>query len=171
MPKKNLKNNFFGQSRLCMMLMAGAFCVLAGRSAYGVPMDAAVDLESQIAEIRDPFDVKTQAPELFEAFIKTQEPLIQESAAVFPEPMAPEPELFPEPELVASQEALLPVPKLPAMAVTGILYMDKTAEAIINGQVVGRGDVVDGAQVIGISRGRIDLRYMDIDHVIYFNNE
>ena len=70
---------------------------------------------------------------------------------------------FEQPKLEAERHPSRP--KLPPMEVTGLVFKTVNPMAIINGQVVSTGDVVDGVMVKKIKEGGILFSY---DSFIYF---
>ncbi|MFH0801948.1 MAG: hypothetical protein V2A78_06115 [bacterium] len=52
------------------------------------------------------------------------------------------------------------------LAVTGIVWGSAKPKAIINGDVVGKGDVVNGAEIIDISKEGILFKYNDKEYLM-----
>lgn len=57
-------------------------------------------------------------------------------------------------------------PQLPQLILNGIMYMEGSPRAIINGNVVVEGDSVSGAEVRKITRNNVVLKFKDTEIVI-----
>ncbi len=54
----------------------------------------------------------------------------------------------------------------PALAITGIVWSSKKPTAIIGGKLVGVGDIVNDAQIIGIEPGVVRVRYQNKEFLL-----
>jgi len=57
-------------------------------------------------------------------------------------------------------------PQLPQLILNGIMYMEGSPRAIINGNVIEEGDSVSGAEVKKITRNNVVLKFKDTEIVI-----
>ena len=169
MVKKIRKNSVHRMLLLYAVIYGGCLFCAPGYVLYCFAEEPVADEESLIGALKNPFSLKEQVPELFKFFMKGLEEIKKKEAVVAQERKAPVPAKVEKPLLPVP--VVLVVPQIPSMSVTGVVYAGNNSQAIINGQVVGQGDVVDGVKILGISKGRIDIRHMDIDHVIYFSND
>ncbi len=157
MIRKNLKRsnkNFFVR----YTLIAGAFlCLFAVLLSAGLAEQESPFTEV-VSSLRNPFMKWQPKP----AFVKkVEKPVVVEIKPVEPAP---------PPVKKIAKPVKLPRLVLPKMSVTGLIFKTKQPQAIINGQVVGVGDIVARAKVLKIKEGGIIFKYADeIYFVKYFN--
>lgn len=71
--------------------------------------------------------------------------------------------LQPQPDAAAA--TAVPVAP-PAMAITGIVWGSQKPMAIINGRLVGIGDVVGDAEIVAVERGAVRVRVQGQEFVL-----
>ncbi len=103
----------------------------------------------EAAPVRDPFtpQVPQEIRVRYVEPVKPPEPQIEAPSTPPPGPIVELPPAFPEqipsPAMMGS---------LPAMTVAGVVWNTDRPQAIINGQIVGIGDIVSGAKILEIQK-------------------
>ena len=146
--------------------------LLTGSPAYSFAAEAPASVQETIRTLDDPFDVPRRAPGIIELFVKGLEELKKQFEPKTTPVKEKQPLVDVQPVTVAHLQEPVKATKLdiPSMLVTGIVYESDRPQAIINGRVVGVGDVLDGVTILKIQKGRIDARYEDEDIILKMNN-
>jgi hypothetical protein len=161
-------------------LFSPVFTGLSHASVEKTPVDivekTSPGAEEVIRSLDDPFDVQVRAPEIVTLFLDGLAEIKRQMAIkeAPPEEKVAEPVAPPvvAPVVVPIKEPVKPKKlDIPEMKVTGIIYGTDRPQAIINGEVVSVGSTIDGASIINIQKGRIDVRFEGSDITLKFNNE
>jgi hypothetical protein len=122
--------------------------------------------------LKDPFDLKVQVPGLIAFFMQEAKALKERLQATEKKaPVVVEKPVVKPVEVPRAVVVPEPPVRLPLLQVSGIIFGTDHPVAVINGNVVDEGGVVDDVKVLKIGRGRIDVLYKGVVHVVQFNNE
>jgi hypothetical protein len=181
MIRKNTKKSSKTPFLLYAVIWGLCIVIFLANNAYSLPVNdpekPPADIKEVIRSLDDPFDVKAHAPELVKLFldglaeikrqlaIKEKPPQVKVVEPAVPKVVTP----VVDP---AVKEPIKPKKlQIPEMKISGIIYDTDKPQAIINGQVVGVGGVVNGVSIVKIQKGRIDGRFEGVDITLKFNNE
>jgi hypothetical protein len=135
-------------------MIAYAVRGLTGQApAHAAPANAALPAATAPANATLPTETDAAAPDPEPAAAETP---VRATAPPAPAP-APAPPT-PAPSAVPDVADRTPV-NWPTLHLTGLIGRGKAGSAVINGGVVGIGDTVEGARVLGIRRDGVEMEY------------
>ncbi len=102
---------------------------------------------------------------------------------VVEEPETPQPAVTPRPEPARSERRVTretatpqgavpqekPAVVAPEMEITGLVWNSERPQAIVNGEVVSIGDIVEGSEIIDINKTQIKVLHQGQEFTIQYN--